>query len=222
MTGSSRPFVLEACVETIQQGLLAEKNHADRIEFCHRLDIGGVTPNHDLIRTAVDTIKIPVKIMIRPRGGDFIYSDSEVDRMKSDIKYCKSIGVEEVVLGALNKNGELDFSLTQMLANLAIPMKVTFHKAIDEVSNYMNALKTLSTMQNIGSVLTSGTKENALAGKDYIKIASEEFSETLNIIAAGSITNTNLKKIHSELNMEEYHGKKIVGDLILKEYNKRR
>ena len=222
MTAPPRPLILEACVETIQQGLLAEKNHADRIEFCQRLDLGGVTPDHDLIRTAINKIKIPVKIMIRPRGGDFIYSDSEIDRMKSDIKYCKSIGVEEVVLGALNNDGEVDYSLTQHLAKLAIPMKVTFHKAIDKVSNYMNALKTLSTMQNIGSVLTSGTKENALAGKDYIKIASEEFSETLNIIAAGSITNTNLKKIHSELNMKEYHGKKIVGDLILKEYNKRR
>ena len=222
MTATSRPLILEACVETIQQGLLAEKNHADRIEFCQRLDLGGITPDHDLIRTAINKIKIPVKIMIRPRGGDFIYSDSEIDRMKSDIKYCKSIGVEEVVLGALNNDKEIDYSLTQHLAKLAIPMKVTFHKAIDEVSNYMNALKTLSSLQNIGSVLTSGTKENALAGKDYIKIASEEFSETLNIIAAGSITNINLKKIHSELNVKEYHGKKIVGDLILKEYNKRR
>ena len=222
MTASSRPLILEACVETIQQGLLAEKKHAGRIEFCQRLDLGGVTPDHDLIRTAINKIKIPVKIMIRPRGGDFIYSDSEIDRMKSDIKYCKSIGVEEVVLGALNNNGEVDYILTQHLAKLAMPMKVTFHKAIDEVSNYMNALKTLSTMQNIDSVLSSGTKENALAGKEYIKIASEEFSETLNIIAAGSITNTNLKEIHSELNMKEYHGKKIVGDLILKEYNKRR
>ena len=221
MTASSRPLILEACVETIQQGLLAEKKHADRVEFCQRLDLGGVTPDHDLIRTVINKIKIPVKIMIRPRGGDFIYSDSEIDRMKSDIKYCKSIGVEEVVLGALNNNGEVDYSITQHLAKLAMPMKVTFHKAIDEVSNYMNALKTLSTMQNIDSVLSSGTKENALAGKKYIKIASEEFSETLNIIAAGSITNTNLKKIHSELNMKEYHGKKIVGDLILKEYNKR-
>ena len=222
MTSSSRPLILEACVETIQQGLLAEKKHADRIEFCQRLDLGGVTPDHDLIRTAINKIKIPVKIMIRPRGGDFIYSDSEIDRMKSDIKYCKSIGVEEVVLGALNNNGEVDYILTQHLAKLAMPMKVTFHKAIDEVSNYMNALKTLSTMQNIDSVLSSGTKKNALAGKEYIKIASEEFSETLNIIAAGNITNTNLKEIHSELNMKEYHGKKIVGDLILKEYNKRR
>jgi copper homeostasis protein len=222
MTAPSRPLILEACVETIQQGLLAEKNHADRIEFCQRLDLGGITPDHDLIRTAINKIKIPVKIMIRPRGGDFIYSNSEIDRMKSDIKYCKLIGVEEVVLGALNNDEKVDYSLTQHLAKLALPMKVTFHKAIDEVSNYMNALKTLSSIQNIGSVLTSGTKENALAGKDYIKIASEEFSETLNIIAAGSITNTNLKKIHSELNMKEYHGKKIVGDLILKEYNKRR
>ena len=221
MTASSRSLILEACVETIQQGLLAEKKHADRIEFCQRLDLGGVTPDHDLIRTAINKIKIPVKIMIRPRGGDFIYSDSEIDRMKSDIKYCKSIGVEEVVLGALNNNGEVDYILTQHLAKLAMPMKVTFHKAIDEVSNYMNALKTLSTMQNIDSVLSSGTKKNALAGKEYIKIASEEFSETLNIIAAGSITNTNLKEIHSELNMKEYHGKKIVGDLTLEEYNNR-
>ena len=217
MTASSRPLILEACVETIQQGLLAEKKHADRIEFCQRLDLGGVTPDHDLIRTVIKKIKIPIKIMIRPRGGDFIYSDSEIDRMKSDIKYCKSIGVEEVVLGALNNDGEVNYSITQHLAKLAMPMKVTFHKAIDEVSNYMNALKTLSTMQNIDSVLSSGTKENALAGKEYIKIASEEFSETLNIIAAGSITNTNLKEIHSELNIKEYHGKKIVGDLISKQ-----
>ena len=222
MTGSFRPFVLEACVETIQQGLLAEKNHADRIEFCHRLDLGGITPDHDSIRTVVNTIKIPVKIMIRPRGGDFIYSDSEIDTMKSDINYCKSIGVEEVVLGALNKNGGVDDRLTQMLANLAVPMKVTFHKAIDSVSNFMSSLKTLSTMNNIDSVLTSGTKENALAGKEYIKLASEEFSGALNIIAAGSITNTNIKEIHSELNMKEYHGKNIVGDLILDEYSKRR
>ena len=215
MTSSSRSPIIEVCVETIQQGLLAENNHADRIEFCHRLDQVGVTPDHDLIRTAVKTIKIPVKIMIRPRGGDFIYSDSEVDRMKSDIQYCKSIGVEEVVLGALNKYRGVDERLTQMLANIAIPMKVTFHKAIDSVNNFMSSLKTLSTMENIDSVLTSGTKENALAGKEYIKLASEEFSGALNIIAAGSITNTNLKEIHSELNMKEYHGKKIVGDLSL-------
>ena len=214
MTGSSRPFVLEACVETIQQGLLAEKNHADRIEFCQKLDLGGITPDYDLIRIAINQMKIPVKIMIRPRGGDFIYSDSEIDRMKYDIKYCKSLGVQEVVLGALNKNGGVDYRLTQMLANLAVPMKVTFHRAIDSVNNFMSSLKTLSTMKNIDSVLTSGTKENALAGKDYIKLASEEFSGALNIIAAGSITNTNLKEIHSELNIGEYHGKKIVGDLI--------
>ena len=214
MTGSSSSPILEVCVETIQQGLLAENKNADRIEFCHRLDLGGVTPDHDSIRTVVNTIKIPVKIMIRPRGGDFIYSDSEVGRMKSDIKYCKSIGVEEVVLGALNKYGGVDERLTQMLADLAIPMKVTFHKAIDSVKNFMSSLKTLSTMKNIDSVLTSGTKENALAGKEYIKLASEEFSGALNIIAAGSITNTNLKEIHSELNMKEYHGKNIVGDLI--------
>ena len=214
MTGSSSSPILEVCVETIQQGLLAENNNANMIEFCHRLDLGGVTPDHDLFRSAVNTIKIPVKIMIRPRGGDFIYSDSEVDKMKSDIRYCKSIGVEEVVLGALNEDGEVDNRLTQRLAKLAFPMKVTFHKAIDAVNNFMSSLKTLSTMENIDSVLTSGTRENALSEKEYIKLASKEFSGLLNIIAAGSITNRNLKEIHSELKMKEYHGKKIFGDLI--------
>ena len=199
MTSSSSSPILEVCVETIQQGLLAENNLADRIEFCHRLDLGGVTPDHDLIRTAVNTIKIPVKIMIRPRGGDFIYSDSEVDKMKSDIRYCKSLGVEEAVLGALNEDGEVDNRLTQRLAKLAFPMKVTFHKAIDAVNNFMSSLKTLSTMENIDSVLTSGTKKNALSGKEYIKLASKEFSGLLNIIAAGSINNKNLKEIHSDL-----------------------
>ena len=168
MTGSFRPCVLEACVETSQQGLLAEKNHADRVEFCHRLDIGGVTPDRDLIRTAIKNIKIPVKIMIRPRGGDFTYSEFEVDIMKSDIKFCKSIGVEEIVLGALNKNGGIEDRLTQMLAKLAFPMKVTFHKAIDSVNNFMSSLKTLSTMENIDSVLTSGTKENAYPEKSIL------------------------------------------------------
>ena len=214
MTGSSSSPILEVCVETIQQGLLAENNNANMIEFCHRLDLGGVTPDHDLFRSAVNTIKIPVKIMIRPRGGDFIYYDMEVDKMKSDMRYCKSIGVEEVVLGALNEDGEVDNRLTQRLAKLAFPMKVTFHKAIDAVNNFMSSLKTLSTMENIDSVLTSGTKENALSEKEYIKLASKEFSGLLNIIAAGSITNRNLKEIHSELKMKEYHGKKIFGDLI--------
>ena len=100
----------------------------------------------------------------------------------------------------------------------------------NEIFNLMQSVlqkKSIEDTYQVGKISSleqksSGTKENALAGKEYIKIASEEFSETLNIIAAGSITNTNLKEIHSELNMKEYHGKEIVGDLILKEYNKRR
>jgi len=108
----------------------------------------------------------------------------------------------------------VDLPLIRTLSSLADPMKVTFHKAIDDVNDYMRSLEELSSLKRIESVLTSGTGKNAILGKPLLKRAIEMFSGTLSIIAAGSITNENLEKVHSELGAKEYHGKRIVGDLI--------
>lgn len=214
MIESSGDFLLEACVENLDQALLAERKNADRIELCGRLDLGGITPSREMIISSVKQLSIPAKIMIRPRGGNFIYSSPEVELMMSDIIFCKKNGIGEIVLGALTEKGEVDLPLIRTLSSLADPMKVTFHKAIDDVNDYMKSLEELSSLKRIESVLTSGTGKNAILGKPLLKRAIEMFSCTLSIIAAGSITNENLEKVHSELGAKEYHGKRIVGDLI--------
>ena len=214
MIESSGDVLLEACVENLDQALLAERKNADRIELCGRLDLGGITPPREMIISSVKQLSIPAKIMIRPRGGNFIYSDSEVELMISDIIFCKKNGIDEIVLGALTDKGEVDLPLIRSLSSLADPMKVTFHKAIDDVNDYMRSLEELSTLKTIESVLTSGTGKNAILGKPLLKNAIEIFSGTLSIIAAGSITNENLEKVHEEIGAKEYHGKRIVGDLI--------
>ena len=215
MIESSGDVLLEACVENLDQALLAERKNADRIELCGRLDLGGITPPREMIISSVKQLSIPAKIMIRPRGGNFIYSDPEVELMISDIIFCKKNGIGEIVLGALTDKGEVDLPLISSLSSLADPMKVTFHKAIDDVNDYMRSLEELSTLKTIESVLTSGTGKNAILGKPLLKNAIEIFSDTLSIIAAGSITNENIEKVHAELGAKEYHGKRIVGDLIL-------
>lgn len=214
MIESSGDVLLEACVENLDQALLAERKNADRIELCGRLDLGGITPPREMIISSVKQLSIPTKIMIRPRGGNFIYSDPEVELMISDIIFCKKNGIGEIVLGALTDKGEVDLPLISSLSSLADPMKVTFHKAIDDVNDYMRSLEELSTLKTIESVLTSGTGKNAILGKPLLKNAIEIFSDTLSIIAAGSITNENIEKVHAELGAKEYHGKRIVGDLI--------
>lgn len=213
MIESSGDVLLEACVENLDQALLAERKNADRIELCGRLDLGGITPPREMIISSVKQLSIPTKIMIRPRGGNFIYSDPEVELMISDIIFCKKNGIGEIVLGALTDKGEVDLPLIRSLSSLANPMKVTFHKAIDDVNDYMRSLEELSTLKTIESVLTSGTGKNAILGKLLLKNAIEIFSDTLSIIAAGSITNENIEKVHAELGAKEYHGKRIVGDL---------
>ena len=153
--------------------------------------------------------------MIRPRDGNFIYKNDEIDTMISDIEYCKEVGAEEIVLGVLNKNSEIDMDITSKLSELAHPMDVTFHKAVDCTPDIFISMKRLCSLKNISSVLTSGGKKNILDSKKIIKRILKEYSSKLNIITAGSITKENILIVHREIGAKEYHGKRIVGDLVL-------
>ncbi len=206
---------MEACVETLGQAICAEKMNADRVEVCGRLDLDGITPDRSVIASAIKDLTIPVKIMIRPRGGDFVYSDPEIITMESDIKYCKDRGVTEVVLGLLTEGGEIDTKHTKRLSELAFPMRVTFHKAIDHTNDILRSIEDLAEIRCVTSVLTSGGQRTAVDGQDMIKRIIEQFSSELNIIVAGSITKDNLSEVHNILGSKEYHGKNIVGDLTL-------
>ena len=206
-------IIKEACVESIKQAKAAELQKADRIELCSRLDLDGLTPNKYVIERTINSLTIPVKVMIRPKDGGFIYSDKEIMKMRSEIEFCKNIGVGEVVFGALNKDSQIDIELTHMLAIEASPMKVTFHKAIDYTSDIKIELKRLSKVKEITSILTSGGKDSALNGQDTIKQIITEFSSRFNIISAGGITDINFDLVHNSIEGTEYHGKGIVGQL---------
>ena len=197
-------------MQTLGEALIAQKNGADRIELCSRLDLDGLTPSRKLIRSIVSKLIIPIKVMIRPRAGDFIYNNLELEQMKDDILFCKSIKVSGVVFGALNREKSIDIESTKMLADIAGELDITFHKAIDHVSSIFNELDNLKKLTKITSILTSGRAENAISGSKTIGNMIERTRGSLTIIPAGSITSQNLNAIHSIIGASEYHGRKIV------------
>jgi copper homeostasis protein len=161
--------LLEACVETLEQAILAEKNGAHRIELCADLSVGGLTPSRELITTVRQQLNIPVMVIIRPTPGGFVYTEPEIEEMKQAIDFCKKIKVAGVVLGILTLDNEIDAEKTKALVDFAQPLQVTFHKAVDETTNPVRATETLMQIPGIQRILTSGGAPTALEGKEVLK-----------------------------------------------------
>jgi len=208
-----RNIVKEACVERLDEAILAEKNGANRIELCSRLDLDGLTPHRNMIKDVINSVKIPVKVMIRPRAGNFVYHDHELNVMKDDILYCKRVNVSGIVFGVLKKDKTVDIIATRLLSDIATGLEITFHKAIDEVSSICTELDRLRSIQAVTNILTSGGADSAMEGSDTLKEMVTRYKGQLTIIAAGKITEQNLIKVRQLTGAQEYHGRKIVGDL---------
>ena len=206
-------MIKEACVEGYQEAMLAEKLGADRIELCSHLDKDGLTPERETILDVLSSISIPIKIMIRPRSGNFVYNKKEIYQMEEEISFCKTNGVKEVVFGVLDTQNRIDMDLVKRLTNISYPMRVTFHKAIDCSDNIKEAFEQLIKCKAVTSVLTSGKGKFVLENRTLIKEIIQLYKDKINIILAGGITNDNLDKIHKTFHCIEYHGKKIVGKL---------
>lgn len=202
------PLTLEACVESYSQAIEVISKGANRIELCENLSVGGTTPSYGTIKKC-RSLAIPTFVMIRPRGGDFTYSTEEIDIMKYDIQMCKDLGVLGVVLGVLTKDKEIDYPLLKELVDLAKPMSITFHKAIDEVEDPLKEIPSLINL-GINRILTSGKCDTAIEGADLINKMIKASNNSLIIIPAGNITKENLKDISILIKNNEYHGKKIV------------
>lgn len=202
-------MVKEACVGSYSEAVSAEKRGADRVELCDNLDVGGTTPSYGTIKTTVEKLKIPVFVMIRPRGGNFCYNKNEIEIMKKDIELCKALGVKGIVLGVLTKNDEIDYPLLKELIDLAAPMEVTFHKAIDDLENPVLEIKKLAEI-GVKRILSSGTKAKALDGKDILNKMIAEANCDITVIVAGGVTTENFDEVSKEIVSTEYHGKKIV------------
>lgn len=202
-------MIKEACVESFEKALEAQNNGANRIEFCENLAVGGTTPSYGTVKVCLEKLDIPIFPMIRARGGNFIYSKDEIEIMKEDIKIFKELGVKGVVLGCLTSNNKIDLELTKELVDLAYPMEVTFHKAIDEIQNPLDYIDDLVNI-GIKRILTSGGKATALEGKDLINEMIKKSNGRLKIVVAGKVTKENLNGLSNLISANEFHGKLIV------------
>lgn len=202
-------MIREKCIGSFLEALEAQELGAERVELCDNLSEGGTTPSYGTIKMVVEKLNIPVFVIIRPRGGDFYYTPEEIEIMKEDIKICKELGVKGVVIGALNRDNTINYDVIKEMIDLAKPMSITFHKAIDELENPVTEVKKLANL-GVNRILTSGTKETALEGKNILREMIKEAGEDIIIIVAGKVTKDNLNEIFNLIPAKEYHGKKIV------------
>ncbi len=202
-------MVREKCIGSFLEALEAQELGAERVELCDNLTEGGTTPSYGTIKMVVEKLNIPAFVIIRPRGGDFYYTPEEIEIMKEDIKICKELGVKGVVIGALNRDNTINYDAIKDMIDLAKPMSITFHKAIDELENPVTEVKKLANL-GVNRILTSGTKETALEGENILREMIKEAGEDIIIIVAGKVTKDNLNEISNLIPAKEYHGKKIV------------
>lgn len=195
---------LEICCYSLQAAIDAQNGGADRIELCQSRPEGGTTPSYATVQMAKKLIHIPIYVMIRPRGGDFLYSDLEFEIMMRDIEMCKNLKVDGVVFGLLLKDGSIDIERTIKLTELARPMKVTFHRAFDMANNLYEALTDLINI-GIDSILTSGGAQTAIEGKVPIKDLVAKAGEQLVIIPGSGIDETNIREMATFTAAKEFH-----------------
>ncbi len=203
-------LIFEACVETLEDALIAEKRGANRIELCSALDQDGLTPSPELTMQCVQNLSIPIMAMVRPRGGNFVYTEDEIQLMEAEIVYFKESGVAGVVFGLLTKDGTIDVENTRRLAKLAFPLEVTFHKAIDYSNDILKSFQELNAIDGITRVLTSGGTDTAWNGRHILKQMQDLRGRKIKIIAAGKVLPDNRTQIAEFTGATELHGKRIV------------
>ena len=202
--------IKEVCVDSLEDAISAEKNGANRIELCGRLDLDGLTPSKELIKETSYALKIPIRVMIRPKHPSFIYSEEEINTMIEDINFCKSLGLDGVVFGCLDQNSNFDMIQINKLSKIAKPLNVIIHKSIDYTKSVIDSLLLLSKNRNINGVLTSGGQRFAKDSVKTLKKMLDLVPDSFEIISAGGITYENFDKLHSQIKGKYYHGKKII------------
>lgn len=196
-------MLLEICANSFQSALKAEIAGAHRVELCSELSVGGITPSFGLLKKVIETLTIPVHVLIRPRSGDFCYSDDEFCIMKHDIQWCKEQGFAGIVSGVLKPDHKVDVIRVKELVELTKPLKFTFHRAFDCVPNPFDALESLI---DIGAdrILTSGQKASSEAGIDLLIQLNKKSHDKI-IILPGSGIHANNAKLLKNLGFQEIH-----------------
>lgn len=186
--------MLEICCFSLESCLTAQKAGAYRIELCGGMFEGGTSPSAGLIKLARQHLSIKLYVMIRPRGGDFCYSDTEFEVMKADIHAAKELGADGVVFGILNPDASVDVNRTKELVDLAKPLKVTFHRAFDVSAEPFEALEAIIET-GCERILTSGQKNTAIEGIDLLKTLAEKAGNRIEIMAGAGVSAANASQL---------------------------
>ena len=183
-------MIVEICASNFESTLAALQGGADRIELCSELSVGGLTPSRGLLRKVMDEISIPVHILVRPRAGDFVYSEAEMNEMLETIAYCCSMGCHGIVSGTLTSEGTIDIPKMMLLKNASGSLHFTFHRAFDLCSNPTSAVNQLIKI-GVDTILTSGRQTSAMDGLELLKTLKDQFKEEMTIMPGAGINDTN-------------------------------
>lgn len=181
---------IEICANSYQSARNAEEAGAHSIELCSELALGGITPSYGLLKKVCEEIRIPIHVLIRPRSGDFTYTDDEFEIMKENILLCKKLGASRIVSGVLLKNNTIDIARTAQLVALAKPMQFTFHRAFDWVKNPETALHALERI-GVDTILSSGQEISAVKGLLRL-LAWQQRTTKITLLPGGGINVSNI------------------------------
>ena len=202
--------LVEAAVDGFAGALAAQADGVHRIELCGPLHDGGTTPSAGLIARCSDELLLSVHVLVRPRAGDFVYSEDEILIMEKDIAVARELGADGVVIGALTREGEVDASVMSRLIAIASPMRVGFHRAFDQVRDQDEALELLVSLQ-VDLILTSGAAKTAAEGAGRLKQLVERAGDRIGIIAGGSVTKANAAELVRRTGVRTVHGRAFEG-----------
>lgn len=199
---------LEVACFNIQSALIAQEFGADRVELCAGMEVGGTTPIDDDIIQLREKLNIKLNVMIRPRGGNFVYSDEEYNEMKVAILRIKEFGVDGFVFGVLHEDNSVNIHQNKELVAQASPIPCTFHRAFDDVVEYKKALEDVISC-GFQTILTSGCEPNVDLGKDNLKDLVQLANDRIVIMPGGGLRSTNIVRILTETKASYYHSSAI-------------
>ena len=202
---------LEIACFNIASALVASKSNADRIELCADASSGGITPTFEDIKTLRKETDKEIMIMIRPRGGDFIYSDKEFEQMKSEIIMIKNFRIDGFVFGILNEENEIDFERNRELIELAKSFPCTFYRAFDRTKDAEDSLETVIKL-GFKTILTSGLAHHVEEGKQQLKTLVQTAKDRITIMPGGGLRSTNIEEIDSFTQATYFHSSAMIDD----------
>lgn len=196
--------LLEACVDSVESALAAQAGGADRVELCENLLEGGTTPSAGMLEVCHERLRIPTHVLVRPRGGDFVYSEVEIEVMQRDIALARRLGAKAVVFGALHPDGTIHVEQVRALMGVARPLSVTFHRAFDFTPDADAALDTLIRL-GVERVLTSGQAPTAIEGLQTLSRLVTRAEGRIGILAGGGLSEENIASVAERTGVREVH-----------------